>query len=163
MGPGARQQWEWAKTHSKQGVAKGLGVGHQSCEVNFPQTLPFFPHVFVKSSPRAEAAICSPSGAADPFDGSAQVSHQPLLLCRPAPTPPQMVGPARAQYAPPQPDHPLHLAPPPRGVRPSGPCWREDRRPATPPCPGSCCNVFLEFLVFPLPTRFPTFAQVPLH
>lgn len=26
VGPGARQQWEWAKTHSKQGVAKGLGL-----------------------------------------------------------------------------------------------------------------------------------------
>lgn len=25
-GRGARQQWEWAKTHSKQGVAKGLGL-----------------------------------------------------------------------------------------------------------------------------------------
>lgn len=112
------------REHSKQAVAQGPGVGRQGCEVDFPQTLPPFPHVFIKSSPRAETTICSPSGACEHSGGRSQLSYGSPLPSGPAlgsaPT-----GPASAR------PRPRRLDPSPR-ARPSG--SRSGLSPA-PACP----------------------------
>lgn len=92
------------RERSKQAVAQGAGVGRQGCEVDFPQTLPPFPHVFIKSSPRVETTICSPPGACKPSGGRSQLSHGSSLPPGPAlgsapgsaPTGPASARPAHA-------------------------------------------------------------------
>lgn len=140
-GGGSIEGDEDPREHSKQAVAQVVGVGRQSCEVDSPQTLPAFPHVFVKSSPRVESAVCSPSGADGSSVGRSPLSHEPSL--RPGPAP-RGAAPAR-----PRPLEPALPAP----ARDSAGCHLPRPLPAPPPA------LSVESVASPLPTGFPVWAQ----
>ncbi|XP_047597417.1 translation initiation factor IF-2-like [Lutra lutra] len=121
------------RERSKQAVAQGAGVGRQGCEVDFPQTLPPFPHVFIKSSPRVETTICSPPGACKPSGGRSQLYHGSSLPSGPVPGSAPGSAPTGPVSAPPR---PRRLDPSPR-VRPSGSRSELQQAPPAPPCPGA--------------------------
>lgn len=120
------------RERSKQAVAQGAGVGHQGCEVDFPQTLPPFPHVFIKSSPRVETTIAPHQVRASPRAGgvgspTGPRSH-PAPPLGPPPVPPQ---PDLPRLAPPTPARPLPSSPPfrlPLGAPAGSPCPALSRR-----------------------------------
>lgn len=147
--------------HSKPAVGQGVAVGRQSCEADFPTTLLSFPHVFLKSSPRVQTAICSPSGACGSSAGRCQLSHRPSPSPASAPAPP-------LSRAPPQPDRPL-LGPAHSrlGPAPSSPPFRlllaEQANAHLPPSVSLLTLLFsFEVLVSSSHTGFPVFGSVKL-